>query len=143
VTPIRRWAAVATVLVSAGLTGCGAAASPPVPPSARLVPVPGSSVGKILLTPVGAQRIGIQTARAGAYGTDIVITYSAIVYDPTGNTYIFTNPAPLTYTEVKVRVDYISGALAYLASGPSPGTLVVTVGAEELFGVETGVLAQT
>jgi hypothetical protein len=139
---IGRWTAIALVLIAC-LSGCQAAAPPPVPPSNRLEPVPGSSVGKIVLSPMGAQRIGIQTAPAGAAGADVVIPYSAIVYDPSGNTYAFTSPAQLTYTEVKITVSYIRGDLAYLTSGPRPGTPVVTVGAEELFGVQTGVLAQT
>jgi hypothetical protein len=37
----------------------------------------------------------------------------------------------------------IDGDSVYLLKGPRPGARVVSVGAEELLGVETGVLAQT
>jgi hypothetical protein len=42
-----------------------------------------------------------------------------------------------------VTVDHIAGSSAYLVKGPKPGARVVSVGAEELFGVQSGVLAQT
>ena len=40
-------------------------------------------------------------------------------------------------------VDYIAGSSAYLRRGPHAGSDVVSSGAEELYGVQTGVLAQT
>jgi hypothetical protein len=134
-------------------------------------------VGQVVLSPVGAQRIGVQTERtqavpvpkapppivkikivAGVKHTittpapappnpagkaTVIIPYSAVVYDPSGQTYAFTNTGPLTYVEVPVTVDHISGNSAYLVKGPKPGVKVVSVGAEEIYGVQTGVLAQT
>ena len=38
-----------------------------------------------------------------------------------------------------VTVDQLQGDTAYLSKGPAVGTLVVTVGAEELLGTEYGV----
>ena len=72
-----------------------------------------------------------------------IIPYSAVIYDPSGKTYAFTNTAPLTYIEVPITVDQISGNSVYLQGGPKAGQKVVSVGAEELYGVQTGVLAQT
>jgi hypothetical protein len=42
-----------------------------------------------------------------------------------------------------VTVAHIDGGTAYLQKGPSPGAQVVSTGAEELYGVQTGVLGQT
>ena len=68
----------------------------------------------------------------------------AIVYDPSGKTYAFTQPVAADATSrCRSTVDHISGDSAYLSRGPQAGTQVVTVGAEELYGVQTGVLAQT
>jgi hypothetical protein len=141
-TPLGRLAAIA-VIVAGGVTGCGGAATTTVSPSSRIEPVAGSSAGKIVLSATGAQRIGIQTAPAAHTGATILVPYSALVYDPNGNTYVFTSIAPLTYTEVPVTVDHINGNDVYLSKGPRMGAAVVTVGAEELLGVQTGVLAQT
>ncbi len=73
----------------------------------------------------------------------MTIPASAVVYDPSGKTYAFVAVGPLTFTEVPVMVNYISGNSAYLRTGPRAGAKVVSTGAEELYGVQTGVLGQT
>jgi hypothetical protein len=157
------------VLLGVVLAGCGASREPSIPVSSQLVGQTPTSPGQIILSRLGAQRIGLRTVSAQAVPTppptvtttivhgvktttstpapkpaaSVIIPYSGVVYDPSGKTYAFTNTGPLTYVEVPIAVDHISGDSAYLLSGPKPGTKVVSVGAEELFGVQTGVLAQT
>jgi hypothetical protein len=153
-TSAIRSAFLAVILLALALAGCGGTATRPAAPSSVLERVGGSSAGRIVLTASGAQRIGIRTARvlsvtasapqpSRAGGPTAVIPFSAVVYDPNGRTYAFSSPAPLTFTEVPIDIDHVSGDSAYLLKGPRPGTQVVTVGAEELFGVQTGVMAQT
>lgn len=135
---------LAVVLLSAALAGCGSQSDESLPVSARLVGATGTSPGQIILSQTGEERIGVQTAPArGVPHRQIVVPYSALVYDPSGKTYVFVERSPLTFSEVPATVDHISGEAAYLTAGPKPGTKVVTVGAEELYGVQTGVLAQT
>jgi hypothetical protein len=167
---------VAIVLgaVAVPVAGCGGSSQPAIPVSSRLEHVNGSSVGQIVLSQLGAQRIGLRTATTQAVPAPAEVTtttvlhgikhtatatpaptaptaptataiipYSAVVYDPNGKTYAFTNTGPLTYVEVPITVEHISGNSTYLTKGPKPGTQVVSVGAEELYGVQTGVLAQT
>lgn len=132
------------LLAAVGLSACGNSASPAIHPSARLERVAGSSATRIVLSALGAQRIGIQTASVrSATGSQVIVPYSSIVYGAGGSTYTFTNPSPLVYMEVLVKVDHFAGSSAYLRTGPPVGARVVTVGAEELLGVQTGVLAQT
>jgi multidrug efflux pump subunit AcrA (membrane-fusion protein) len=131
------------LLAALGLAGCGSVKTAAIPPSFRLVHVPGSPAGKIILSATGAQRIGLQTALAGINAKSVTVPYSAVIYTPSGQTYVFSNPARLTYSEVRITVHRISGNVVFLTRGPPPGTRVVTVGAEELYGVQTGVLAQT
>ncbi len=131
--------------LAAALGGCGGASHPaPSPPAAQLEHSQGSATGKIVLTPLGAQRIGLQTARAGkANGPGSTIPVGAIIYDPSGKTYAFVAAGRLTYVEMPVTVDRIDGGTVYLRNGPHPGARVVSIGAEELYGVQTGVLGQT
>ncbi|MGA2469898.1 MAG: hypothetical protein ABSG64_04320 [Solirubrobacteraceae bacterium] len=133
------------LLAGAVLSACGSSTGPNPPPNFKIEHVAGSSTGRIVLTALGAQRDGIQTVpvAAASGGPTVVIPYGALIYAPSGATYAFTSPAPLTFTEVSITVDYISGSSAYLFHGPPVGTKVVSVGAEELYGVQTGVLAQT
>ena len=181
----KRSATLLVLLAGVGIAGCGTVANAPIPPSSRLLPVPGNPRGKILLSAEGAQRIGIQTApvgviqisipkpptsttgpkkptagKAGAkkataaattkktaplpdLKTEVTVPYSALIYAPSGRTFVFSNPSRLTYTEIPVTVSSIKGNVVILASGPIAGTPIVTVGAEELYGVQSGVLAQT
>lgn len=141
----RRKLLLVAVLIGGALAGCGGSSSPAPPATGRLERVPGSPAGKVVLTQLGAQRIGLQIARTQAVtrAPRVIIPYSAIVYDPSGQAYAFTKVAPLTYVEVPITVDHVSGDFAYLLKGPAPGSMVVSVGAEELYGVQTGVFAQT
>jgi hypothetical protein len=158
---LRHPATLLLVLTGLAATGCGTATTPELSPSGRLVHIPGNPRGKILLSATGAERIGIQTAAAGVIRvarpkpaaspkapaspsrTEVTVPYSALIYAPTGKTFVFSNPARLTYTEIPITVNRINGKVVVLARGPKAGTRIVTVGAEELYGVQTGVLAQT
>ena len=57
----RQTLAAFLVLAGLALSACGSSSQAPAPPAGRLLAVPGSRTGKIVLTQLGAQRIGIQT----------------------------------------------------------------------------------
>lgn len=78
------------------------------------------------------ERFGGETARR-------VVDYAAVVYEPKGDTAVYTNPEPLVFVRTPVKVDSIDGDLAVLADGPTAGTAVVIVGTAELLGMEFGV----
>jgi hypothetical protein len=137
--PIKRLLAAITVVVGGAFAGCGGSEGGKITSPSRI----DTRNGNIVLTELGAQQIGLQTAVARQRGPQVVIPFSAVVYDPNGRTYAFTNPARLTFKEVRVKISRINGNAVYLRMGPAAGARVVTVGAEELFGVQTGVLAQT
>jgi hypothetical protein len=166
---VKRPLAPIAVLVGLGLAGCGSSGAPSIPVSGQLVGASATSPGHIILSQLGAQRIGLQTAVAlpvpvpapivtttvvrGVKHTTtvpapkpaaaVIIPYSAVIYDPSGKTYAFARTALLTYAAVPITVQSISGSSAYLSTGPTTGARVVSVGAEELYGIQTGVLAQT
>jgi hypothetical protein len=68
-----------------------------------------------------------------------VVPYQAVLYGVHGETWVYSEPEPLVYVRIPIAIDYIEGDLAYLSEGPEVGTAVVTVGAAELLGTETGV----
>jgi hypothetical protein len=97
----------------------------------------------VVLTRLGAQRVGIATAAAGTASQGrAVVPDSALLYQPDGSSVIYTVTGPLTYTLATVGVASIQGSQVYV-TGLKPGTTVVTVGGEELLGVQDGVGVQT
>jgi hypothetical protein len=137
-------------LLAGGTAACGGSspAGPAQPPVAKLEHIGASQVASIVLTALGAQRIGIQTGSVAALarrsqptrsGASAMIPYAALVYEPDGAPVVYTNPSPGVFTRAPVSVAYIAGDSVYVSRGPAPGTRIVTVGAEELLGVENGV----
>jgi len=63
---------------------------------------------------------------------------SAIVYDIHGGTWVYEKTGPSAYARRRVQVRYVLGDRAVLAATTSPGMLVATTGAAELFGTEVG-----
>jgi hypothetical protein len=111
--------------------------------SATVEPVAGTTVSSVTLTEDAIKRLDIQKALVRDMEVRgkqrKVIPYAAVLYDPEGATWAFTNPNPLLFVREAIKVDYIVGELAVLLEGPPSGTAVVTVGAAELFGAEIGV----
>ncbi len=65
-----------------------------------------------------------------------VVPYSALWYDGKGISWVYTISGPLTFERKRIVVERIDGDSVILKDGPSVGTLVVTVGASQLFGSE-------
>jgi hypothetical protein len=109
----------------------------------QLATIEGIDLKRLVLTEKAAERIDLQTAPVREEiinGTNhIVVPYAAIIYDLHGETWLYTNPEPLTFVREEIIIDSIDGDKAILVKGPSQGTEVVTVGVAELFGAETGV----
>jgi hypothetical protein len=100
-----------------------------------------SKVFSVVLTPLGAQRIGIQTAPA-AGGKQVRVPFRALLYEPDGRTVVYTKTAADAYTRQFVTVADITGDQVLISQGLAAGARVVTVGAEELLGVQDGVGAE-
>jgi hypothetical protein len=100
-------------------------------------------VSRLTLTPKAVERLGIRTTPLSettvAGKKRKVIPYGAVLYDAEGKTSVYVSPAPNTYVREPITVDYIQGDRAVLVAGPAVGTAIVTVGAAELYGTETGV----
>jgi hypothetical protein len=98
-----------------------------------LEPVKGNDdIQRVVFTAEGAERVDLQTASVRRN----VVPYAALIYDPEGHTFVYTNPKPLEYLREEVEVDRIEGDRVLLSRGPPPGTKVVTVGAAEVYGTE-------
>jgi hypothetical protein len=139
-------AAAAAAAATAVLSGCSPSSSTatPPPPTSKLVRVPGSSVPDVVLTPLGAQRIGLQTAPVTvAWNGEATFPYAALLYEPNGQAAVYVASGQLTFTRHFVNVGSVTSTTATALSGVTPGERVVTDGAEELLGVQNGVGEET
>ena len=139
-----RAACVGLVLIAAGasLSACGEASSgydyetASHHEPAKLEPIEGTDVQRVIFDAEGAKRAGIQTAAVRQNGQETVIPYSAVIYDTEGNEYAYTAPEPLTFVRQEIEIDHMDGDSAVLSDGPSAGTKVVTVGTALVYGTE-------
>lgn len=69
----------------------------------------------------------------------LAVPYASLIYWADGTTWVYgESEAERHYVRLPVKVDRIEGDTVYLRSGPPAGTRIVTLGAAELFGAETG-----
>jgi len=68
----------------------------------------------------------------------LVIPWSAVLFDIHGGAWVYERTGERTYSRRRVAVRHVIDSAAVLDSGPPPGALIVTVGAAELFGTDTG-----
>jgi hypothetical protein len=143
----KRWLAILGLLIAVPqLSACTQASEETTGGAepAKVEHVEGASdVSRLTLTAKAAERLGIQTApireQKVAGKQRKVIPYGALLYDSKGDTHVYVTPRPLTYIREPVTVDYIGAGSVVLTAGPAAGTRVVSVGAAELYGTETGV----
>ena len=143
----KRWIAILGLLIALPqLSACSqtSAEATDGEEPATVEQVEGSEdVSRLTLTPKAVERLGIQTARVNeetvAGNRRKVVPYGAVIYLADGKTSVYVTPAPNVYVREPVTVAVIDGDRAILSAGPAVGTVVVSVGAAELHGTETGV----
>lgn len=118
----------------------------PVVPS-KTEAVEGSELKRVTLSEQAGARLAIVTSEVteepfglrGEPGPRKMVPYSALIYDLNGKAWVYANPSGLTYMREPVVIDYVQFEKAVLHEGPAVGTKIVTTGAAELYGAETGV----
>jgi hypothetical protein len=143
------WIAAAVLVAGAvayavyqGTEGSSQASMPEEVP-ALVEQVDGTDVARVTLSAAAIKRLDLRTVPArevlvsGRQRT--VVPYGAVLYDPNGDTWIYTSPKPRTFIRQHITVDSIDGSRAVLSAGPAPGTQIVIVGTQELWGAELGI----
>lgn len=144
----KRWIVALLIIGCLQLAACAQAATSAggggdTPEPAKVEPIAGTDLNRVILTADAVARIGLETATvqpkqiAGTSRT--VVPYAAVIYDLHGAAWIYTNPSSLTYVRAAIDADYIDGDQTVLLKGPPVGTVIVTAGAAELYGAELGV----
>jgi hypothetical protein len=132
---------VATVLLTAGCNKPSVAQAEPIHP-ASVEKIDGSAISRVTLSEDAMQRLDIQTGAVTEAksprkdATQKAVPYAALIYDPQGNSWVYTSPDARVFVRAPVDIDFIQGDMVYLKDGPAPGTAVATVGVAELYGTE-------
>ena len=135
---LLRPAAVCLVLITAAfaLSACGTRAEEEGPQEAKVEPIKGTDTNLVTLNREASATLGIKTAAIRKEGGREVLPDAALVYAADGHTFTYSSPKPNQYVRAEVTVDRIDGSKVILTKGPPAGTNVVTVGSQELFGLE-------
>jgi hypothetical protein len=147
--PGRLLAGLLTCLIAAGTAACASGGADEASDgsdnrnAATVEQVAGSDTPRITLSDEAVERIGVVTDPVGVQVSgdvqQLTIPYRAVIYDAQGQAFTYVSPSPHVYTRVPLTIDQVQGDIATLDAGPAAGTAVVTTGAEELWGTETGV----
>lgn len=143
------------LVVTLGVAGCadGATRDTDQSPTPAVVEHLDGGQTRVRLTIEAAKRLDIQTAPVTSEGVPAsrlapgqsdtaqrtVVAFAAVLYAPDGSAFTYTNPEPLVFRRQAISIDYVDADKAVVSNGPAPGTEVVTVGAAELFGIESGI----
>jgi hypothetical protein len=146
----------ALITTGLGLTACSAATEHGLDRQAPAVigDPDASGVRSVTLTRQAYDRLGVETvpvrtsqasgpiartSPAPGVGLSGLVPYSAVLYDTTGVTWVYTMSQPLRFVRQQVVVERVTAADAILSDGPVAGTPVVSKGVAELYGAELGV----
>ena len=141
----NNWILIFIVLLSLQLTACGSSSSgaPEKIEPAIVEPIDGTELNRVILTERAVERLAIETVAIQEELIDgtqqMVVPYSAVIYDLTGATWVYVNTEPLTFVREPIVIISINDDTAILSDGPELGTEVATVGVAELYGTDTGV----
>jgi hypothetical protein len=136
---LLRLAAVCLALITAAfaLSACGTPAEEEGGEDAATVePIKGTHTNLVILKKEASETLGIKTTAIKKEGGRAVLPDAALVYAADGHTFTYSSPKPNQYVRAEVTVDRIDGRKVILKNGPPAGTNVVTVGSQELFGLE-------
>jgi hypothetical protein len=141
-----RWLVAGLLAISLQSAACQRHASPhqadhPV----EVKKIEGSDVNRVTMTERAIERLALKTDEVReqkvlrSAAPRKVVPHSALIYDPKGETWVYTSPEPRTFVKHKVDVEYVEGDLAVLKEGPPAGTVVVSTAAAEVYGADAGV----
>ncbi len=110
--------------------------TPDVEHPVEIIKMKGSNLSRVTLSERAIQRLDLKTDQVRELGGKKLVPFSSLIYDPQGQTWVYTSPHPRTFLRHKVEVDYIKDAIVVLHDGPPVGAVVVSVAVAELYGAE-------
>jgi len=135
---IKLVAAAAAVVLALAACSNGEEASGTEKPIA-VDEIVGSDISQLTLTESAAERLDIQTVPVESGSTGFIVPSAAVIIDPAGIYWVYTNPEPLVYVRQEISPVREADLHAFFEEGPAAGMAVVTIGVPELYGAEFGI----
>ena len=131
---------IVVALASVALGACGGGSETAKKEDPVVVePIDGTDLGRLTLTASASERLNIQTTTVESAGDGLVVPSAAVIIDPAGVYWVYTNPEPLVFIRHELQAVREEGQQAFFVAGPATGTSVVTIGVPELYGAEFGI----
>src|SRR4030095_2622565 len=129
---------LALMLLVLPLSACAPAAVPEEEENpVTLEPIAGTDLNRLTLTEKAAERLGLETepviSQQGNGVDQLVVPYAALLYDTSGQAWVYVSVEPLVFMREAITVDSIQGDQVILSEGLEAGANVVTLGATELY----------
>jgi hypothetical protein len=105
-------------------------------------PIKGSDVQRVTMVDETAALLPVETTAVSRAGKRKVVPHEALIYNPDGDSFVYTKPKAETYVRAPVKVVRVDGEEAVLSDGPPADTTIVTTGAAELLATEYEILNQ-
>jgi multidrug efflux pump subunit AcrA (membrane-fusion protein) len=103
---------------------------------ATLETVKGGDLKRVTFTPEGARRTALRTRPVQRLDGRTAVPHAAVIYAPGGTTSVYIVVGPRSFERRPVSIDRVEGDWALISRGPPAGSIVVTVGAAEVYGAE-------
>lgn len=129
------WLAATLVLGACGTTADVVDSEKPI----TIDSIEGSDLARLTLTESSAARLAIQTVAVATVTDGYMVPSAAVLIDPQGVYWVYTNPEPLVYERQELKSVHEENLEAFFSQGPAPGMQVVIAGVPELYGAETGI----
>jgi hypothetical protein len=140
-----RLVASGLVVLAAGLT---ASACSEVESNVRetypyqVEPIKGSDIPRVRMEDKTAALLPVETTTVRRAGKRKVVPHEALIYNPDGDSFVYTKPKAETYVRAPVEPVRVEDDEAVLSDGPPTATTIVTTGAAELLATEYEILDQ-
>lgn len=138
-TRLRSWAVLVAVIGAATAACGGAVGAETTEEPVAIEATNDAEIWRLTLTESAARRLDVQTATVGSAGDRLVVPSAAVIIDPVGVYWVYTNPQPLVFVREEIRPVHEEGHMAFFDEGPPVGMAVVTTGVPELYGAEFGI----
>ena len=101
-----------------------------------------AAIKRVKMADATAALLPVELTSVRREGERKVVPHDAVIYNPDGDSFVYTKPDAETYVRAPIEITRVQGNTAVLSEGPKAGTTIVTTGSAELLATEYEILNQ-